>query len=84
MTTQQHIKPVRQIYAVDLFCGAGGLTRGLLDAGIKVRAGVDLDPICEYPYEQNNEAEFLKKSVTDLTPDEIRLFYRKRSLRLLA
>ena len=84
MIISKQIKPVRQIYAVDLFCGAGGLTRGLLDAGITVRAGVDLDPICEYPYEQNNDAEFLKKSVTDLQPDDIRLFYRKRSLRLLA
>ena len=50
------IKPVKQIYAVDLFCGAGGLTRGLLDAGIKVRAGIDIDPFCEYPYEYNNDA----------------------------
>ena len=84
MIVSKQIKPVRQIYAVDLFCGAGGLTRGLLDAGIKVRAGVDLDPFCEYPYEKNNDAEFLKRSVTDLQPDDIKLFYRKRSLRLLA
>lgn len=84
MIRNNQTKPVRQIFAVDLFCGAGGLTRGLLDAGVKVRAGVDLDPICEYPYEQNNDAKFLKESVTNLRPDDIRLFYRKRSLRLLA
>lgn len=84
MIESKQIKPFRQIDAVDLFCGAGGLTRGLLDAGISVRAGVDLDPICEYPYKQNNDAEFLHKSVTDLQPDDIQLFYRKRSLRLLA
>lgn len=84
MIVSKQIKPVRQIYAVDLFCGAGGLTRGLLDAGIKVCAGVDLDPFCEYPYEKNNDAEFLKRSVTDLQPEDIKLFYRKRSLRLLA
>ena len=78
------IKPVKQIYAVDLFCGAGGLTRGLLDAGIKVRAGIDIDPFCEYPYEYNNDAKFLKKSVTDLKPDEIKVFYRKNTLKLLA
>ena len=29
------------VTAVDLFCGAGGLTRGLLDAGISVAAGID-------------------------------------------
>jgi site-specific DNA-cytosine methylase len=28
---------------VDLFCGCGGLSTGLLDAGIDVRVGVDLD-----------------------------------------
>jgi len=84
MNISKQEKSIRRIYAVDLFCGAGGLTRGLLDAGIKVRAGVDLDPICEYPYEHNNDAEFLKKSVTELQPNDIRLFYRKRSLRLLA
>ena len=78
------IKPVKQIYAVDLFCGAGGLTRGLLDAGIKVRAGIDIDPFCEYPYEHNNDAKFLKKSVTDLTADEVKVYYRKKTLRLLA
>lgn len=75
----------KQIYAVDLFCGAGGLTRGLLDAGIKVRAGVDLDPVCAFPYETNNEkVRFLQKSVSDLKPGEIQHFYRKGSLRLLA
>ena len=78
-------KPKRQIYAVDLFCGAGGLTHGLMDAGIKVRAGIDLDPICQYPYEHNNNgATFLEKSVTDLEPKEISDFYRKGCLTLLA
>ncbi|MCK9472334.1 DNA cytosine methyltransferase [Sulfurimonas sp.] len=31
------------IKAIDLFCGAGGGTRGLLDAGIDVIAGFDID-----------------------------------------
>ncbi|HFL8595758.1 TPA: DNA cytosine methyltransferase, partial [Escherichia coli] len=33
-----------KIYAIDLFCGAGGLTHGLIQAGIGVIAGIDLDP----------------------------------------
>lgn len=81
---KRQIRHSRQIYAVDLFCGAGGLTRGLLDAGIRVKAGVDLDPICRYPYEHNNGAEFLNKSVTELEPGEIRGFYRKGCFSLLA
>ena len=32
---------MKDIIAIDLFCGAGGLSRGLLDAGIKVVLGVD-------------------------------------------
>ena len=40
--------------ALDFFCGAGGLTRGLLDAGIQVVAGVDNDPRVRATFEKNN------------------------------
>jgi DNA (cytosine-5)-methyltransferase 1 len=54
--------------AVDLFCGAGGLTRGLLDAGIRVVAGYDIDEACTYAFEANNSgAKFHKESVVELT-----------------
>lgn len=59
--------------AVDLFCGAGGLTRGLLDAGIPVAAGYDIDPACEFPYEHNNPgASFKQISVTELKGGNLR------------
>lgn len=40
--------------ALDFFCGAGGLTRGLLDAGVDVVAGFDCDEHCQSTYEYNN------------------------------
>jgi len=40
--------------AVDFFCGAGGTTRGLIDAGGYVIAGIDKDPRCERTYVENN------------------------------
>lgn len=40
--------------AVDFYCGAGGTTRGLLDAGGHVIAGVDNDATCRETYERNN------------------------------
>lgn len=40
--------------AIDFFCGAGGMTRGLLDAGINVIAGFDQDENCQPSYEFNN------------------------------
>lgn len=54
---------VGDIKAIDLFCGAGGLTRGLEDAGINVVKGIDIDPACEFPYNKNNKATFVRKSV---------------------
>jgi len=59
------------IRAIDLFCGAGGLTRGLLDAGINVCLGVDIDPACQFPYESNNAVPFLLKDVRSLTRRDI-------------
>lgn len=40
--------------AVDFFCGAGGTTRGLIDAGGYVIAGVDKDARCKQTYTDNN------------------------------
>ena len=40
------------IKALDFFCGAGGLTRGLLDAGITVVAGIDSDHRMRKTYER--------------------------------
>jgi DNA (cytosine-5)-methyltransferase 1 len=40
--------------ALDFFCGAGGTTRGLIDAGGYVIAGIDKDTRCEKTYVDNN------------------------------
>ena len=70
--------------AVDLFCGGGGLTCGLRQAGIDVRMGIDFDDRCRYAYEHNNAATFLHKSVTDVTADEIGANFRQGRVSLLA
>lgn len=72
------------IEAVDLFCGAGGLTRGLEDAGVCVRAGFDIDPACQYPYDSNNSATFVLQSVADLKADDINAWFTPGAVRLLA
>jgi len=72
------------IDAVDLFCGAGGLTAGLQKAKIDVRAGYDNDGNCEYAYTENNKAHFIQKSVEDVTVDEVNDWYRDGKIRLLA
>lgn len=40
--------------AVDFFCGAGGTTCGLIEAGGYVIAGVDKDARCAQTYSENN------------------------------
>lgn len=54
------------VSAVDLFCGAGGLTHGLERAGISVEAGIDADPDCRHAYVANNDAAFLEADVEEL------------------
>src|SRR6266478_8015181 len=59
--------------AIDFFCGAGGLTRGLLDAGIHVLGGVDADERCQDSYEKNNRpARFYHSDICAVTPTEVR------------
>ena len=85
---KRHLNPKNRTIvaatAVDLFCGAGGLTRGLLDAGISVAAGYDTAGACEYAYERNNKpAKFKKESVADLTGDELATHYPAGHTRIL-
>ena len=61
-----------EISAVDLFCGIGGLTHGLAQSGISVRAGIDTDESCQYAYETNNpEAQFVAADICDMTGSDI-------------
>lgn len=73
-----------EVRAVDLFCGAGGLTRGLEAAGINVVAGVDIDPACEHPFTANNRASFLLKSVEDIAGSDFDSAFDGTTLTLLA
>ena len=53
MTTQANWP---DFLAVDFYCGAGGATRGLIDAGI------DKDAACRATYQRNNRNRFLYRA----------------------
>lgn len=56
------------LVALDIFCGAGGVTRGLRRAGIRVAVGLDKDEDCRLTYTQNNPAtKFLAEDVRKLS-----------------
>ena len=73
------------IDCVDLFCGAGGLTHGLLRSGINVTAGIDLDESCRYAFEYNNgPAKFYAADVAALDGEMLSAMYPRKGRRLLA
>lgn len=57
--------------AVDFFCGGGGMTCGLIDAGIEVLCGIDSNPACEQTYENNNRNIYLQKDICEFTPEDL-------------
>ena len=57
----------RSLNCIDLFCGCGGLSKGFLDAGYKVLAGVDFDDAALKTFENNHDgAKALKLDLFDL------------------
>lgn len=58
--------------AIDLFCGAGGLTEGLKKAGFCVLAGVENNPIAAETYKLNNRiAKIYKEDICKLSPEQM-------------
>ena len=58
------------IICIDLFCGCGGLTKGLRDAGINVVKGVDIDVTAKNTYEKNNPGSiFVEGDLRYITTD---------------
>ena len=73
-----------KIYAVDLFCGIGGLTHGLGLSGIHVKAGFDVDASCRYAYEANNQGSiFVTSDVRDIHFGDIAPYYDDAEVKVL-
>jgi DNA (cytosine-5)-methyltransferase 1 len=72
------------VYGIDVFCGAGGLTLGLQKAGISIIAGIDSDPICEFPFTSNNGARFIEADVREINGHDLSVLYPSGAIRLLA
>lgn len=52
---------------VDLFCGAGGLSKGFMDAGYSVEIGVDFDDAALLTFSKNHgDADAMKLNLFDL------------------
>ena len=69
--------------AVDLFCGIGGLTKGLSLAGIDVAAGFDMDESCRFAYEKNNNSAFICEDILKTKPEEVMKYYQGAEIKIL-
>lgn len=72
------------VQAIDLFCGSGGLTHGMAQAGINVLAGLDLDSTCEYAYTANNTAKFICSDIGAYSSSCLTSLYSSGAIKLLA
>nr|BDD46572.1 cytosine-specific methyltransferase [bacterium] len=73
--------------AIDLFCGCGGTTQGLRDAGFSVISGVEYDLLAATTYQKNHtRTKVWHTDVSELTPETILKHHglRKGELDLLA
>jgi len=75
-----------KIKVIDLFCGIGGLTHGLIKEGLDVVAGIDNDSSCKFGYEYNNKIQFIDKDILKVTAEQINDLFGKEKgiIRVLA
>lgn len=76
-------KDIKKEAVVDLFCGAGGLTRGLINVGLNVIAGLDNDLKCEYPYVVNNSSQFFLKDIENVDAAFLNELYCNAEVKIL-
>ena len=69
--------------AIDLFCGIGGLSYGLMQAGISVAAGLDEDDSCRYAYEENIKCDFLNEDLFEFSGSDLKKYWSDAEIRIL-
>ena len=74
----------KEYNVLDLFCGAGGLSRGFIDAGFSVKLGVDFDDMALKTFANNHEGAIaMKLDLFDLNNvDKIKEFFEENNYAL--
>ena len=62
-------RKICKLNVLDLFCGCGGLTKGLLDSGLNVIAGIDVWNIAIDSYNENFDHDGICEDLTTYEPD---------------
>jgi len=62
---------------IDLFCGCGGMSKGLTDAGLNIIAGIDIWDKAVHSYNQNFDHRAYCEDLTQLPPEKFNELYNK-------
>lgn len=66
------METARSLTALDLFCGCGGISAGLRDAGFRVLAGIDVEPRYLATFARNfPSARQLKIDLSSISPKQL-------------
>lgn len=71
-------KKKKKINVLDLFCGCGGMSKGLDDAGLNIIAGIDIWDVAIKSYNKNNNHLAICKDLTKFSP---RKFQKKYNIK---
>ena len=65
---------------IDLFCGCGGMSKGLTDAGLNVIAGIDIWDKAIESYNKNYHHKAYCVDLTQLPPEKFNELYNKENI----
>jgi DNA (cytosine-5)-methyltransferase 1 len=74
------IEPItKTLNVIDLFCGCGGMSKGLTDAGLNIIAGIDIWDKAVESYNKNFEHKAYCEDLTKLPPEKFNELYNKEN-----
>ena len=69
----------KTLNVIDLFCGCGGMSKGLTDAGLNVIAGIDIWDKAVASYNKNYHHKAYCADLTQLPPEKFNELYNKEN-----
>jgi len=77
--TQLNDVNTKTLNVIDLFCGCGGMTKGLTDSGLNVIAGIDIWDKAVESYNRNYNHKAYCADLTQLSPEKFNDLYNKNN-----
>lgn len=68
-----------KLNVLDLFCGCGGMSKGLTDAGLNIIAGIDVWDKAINSYSKNFNHIAIREDLTKLVPKQFNELYNKNN-----